>query len=142
MDSRFVLAIFVLASISVFQACGGSQSTPPPDPVSVAIPEPEPEPELPEAPPIEHVFYQVFWQDIHVLTVYRGGGTLRSEDSSHPADVFSGECAYMTAISHYFEHEAALRPFIDEADSVDGFFELLGQDSNYGIDEDYLEEGY
>ena len=142
MDSRFVLTILVFASIGVFQACGGSQPTPPPDPVSVAIPEPEPEPALPEAPAIEHVFYQVFWLDIHVLTVYRGGGTLRSEDPSHPGDVFSGDCDYMTAISHYFEHEEALLPVIEQADSVEAFFELLLQDSDYAIDEDYLEEGY
>ena len=141
MNPRFLFTTLLLASLTV-QACGGSQPAPDPDPVSIVVPEPEPELELPEAPAIEHVFYQVFWQDIHVLTVYRGRGTLRSEDSSHPADVFSGDCDYMTAISHYFEHEQDLRPLVDEADSVEAFFELLGQDPNYGIDEDYLEEGY
>lgn len=142
MASRTILSILVFLPMCVFAACGGGQPVPPPNPAPVVIPEPEPAPALPEAPAIEYVYYQVFWQDIHVLTVYRGGGALRSEESNNPDDQFSGPCDYMTAISHYFEHEAALQPLVDEADSLDAFFELLGQDSNYAIDEDYLEEGY
>jgi hypothetical protein len=90
----------------------------------------------------EHIYYHVFWDDIQVLTVYAGRGDLRSEERNNPDDLFSRYCEYMHAISHYYEHENSLIPFIEQADSLEGFFDLLREDPIYLIEEQYLEEGY
>jgi len=119
-------------------ACGGSTPVVEQQPVQQVV---EPEP-VPEPPTAEHIYYQVYWDDIHVLTIYRGSGVLRSEESNNPSDVFSGSCAYMTASSHYFEKERDLAALVAEADSLDAFFALLEREGDYLVEEAYLEEGY
>jgi hypothetical protein len=124
----------------VLGGCGGGaeqarETSAPPPPAPVVE-------EAPAPPELEHVYYQVFWEQIHVLTVYRGGGRLRSEEPNHPDAVLGGSCSYMSAASHYFEHEPELAALIAQADDLDGFFALLAQDPAYEVREAYLEEGY
>mgnify|MGYP005694676219 CR=1 FL=1 len=138
---RIFITLFLPFFMITATGCGApqTQSSSPAlrDPVSV------PETSLDTAAVVdEHVYYQLFWLDIHVLTIYRGSGSLRSEDRNHPADVFSGDCSYMSAISHYFEHEATLRALIDRADSLENFFEVLETAGDYEVREEQLDAGY
>ncbi len=137
---RIILSLSLALAVTSSVACGSSEpqvvDTPPAAPVEAPA---EVEPPAVED---EHTYYQVFWQEIHVLTIYRGRGSLRSEEAGHSSDVFSGSCSYMSAISHYFEHEAEVRQLIDQADSLEGFFAILDGDPDYDVREAELEGGY
>lgn len=90
---------------------------------------------------VQHVYYLVYWQDIHVLTAYRGRGSLRSEDPDDPASRLDGTCDYMSAVSHYIEQEVHLWPLIQQADDMDEFLQLLRQEG-YEIETERMSNGY
>ena len=134
--------LFGALAALILSACGGAQ--PADEPVAPTEPAAEPTPVEPPAPVVqapEHVYYQVYWRDIHVLTIYRGAGTLRSEDPTDPVAAFEGRSDYMTAISHYVEREEELAEYAARATSLDEFLQIL-RDEGYEIVETYLEEGY
>lgn len=138
MKQRVLSSICFVVFCALLTACGGSAPVVEERPTQPVV---EPDP-IPEPPAAEHIYYQVYWDDIHVLTIYRGSGVLRSEESNNPNDVFTGSCDYMTASSHYFEKERDLAALVSEADSIEVFFELLEREGNYLVEEGYLEEGY
>lgn len=127
----------VVLFVSAMAACGGTQPPPPAQPVTTPPPV-----EAPAAPEPEHVYYEVYWDDIHVLTVYRGAGVLRSEEPSNPGDRFSGMCGFMTASSHYFEKETEMRALVDAADNLEEFLQSLTPEDGYDVEEAWHEEGY
>lgn len=140
--TRHIAYLFAGALVALtLSACGGAQpadlpAEPAAPPTPIAAPEPEPVVQEPE-----HVYYQAYWRDIHVLTIYRGAGTLRSEDPTDRVAAFDGRSDYMTAISHYVEREEELAEYAARATSLDEFLQIL-RDEGYEIVEDYLEEGY
>jgi hypothetical protein len=139
----FTMALSLgLAAALASAACGGGQ-TPAAEP-SPGPPALEAEPAPPPRPAREqrHVYYQVFWREIHVLTVYAEPGPLRSADRRHPEGVLTGRSSYMSAASHWLEHEEAFVALIAQADSLEAFLDLLRANSDYRIQEQFLEEGY
>jgi hypothetical protein len=146
MMDRAIRWRWISVSFALWLGCGGggqssrsSEPAPTPAPAqTTAQPTPAPAP----APEPQHTYYQLFWREIHIATIYIGPGPLRSEEPNNPAVVMGGHCAYMSVISHYFEHEAQLYQLIQQADSLDAFFALLAQDPNYRLEQAYLEEGY
>ena len=120
------LLLSAIVAVALVAGCGGSQSaqtdsTPPPaasETTPVVTPEPAP------PPAVEHVYYVVFWRGIHVLTIYQGEGSVRSEEPDNPSTVLPTRCEYMSAISHYYEHEADIAVLIERADNLEDFLEV------------------
>lgn len=117
----FALSAFLLA-------CGGAQDAAPapePAPVAVEAPAPEPEPEraaLAEAD--ASVLYHVFWDGIHVMTVYPYAGLLRSEESSSAAP-YNERNPHFSVMSHYYEREGMWVPAMNGATSLEDFLDRL-----------------
>ncbi|MCA9562285.1 MAG: hypothetical protein KC561_02290 [Myxococcales bacterium] len=121
---RRLLLLLAFCSLTA-AACGGTQPTPTPTPGDSQSEAPI---QREMAPVLQ---YEVYWDDIHVLTLYGTAGPLRSEESGHPDDVFSGRSSYVTASSHYFEREPQMIRIIEAASSMD---ELLVSLANAGYE--------
>lgn len=122
--------------------CGGSQPDVETQPV-VVEPVVEVEPPSLETPEedIDTVYYVVYWNGLHVLSIYQGGGPIRSEYPDDPSCGFGGRSEFMSILSHYCEHEADVLPFLDEAETLEDFLRLL-EENEHEIIEYEFEEGY
>jgi hypothetical protein len=125
-----------IALVALFLiACGGA-GTPATVPEAVVAVQADPEPEPPFEPLI---YYQVFWDDIHVLTAYPGGGTLRSEEPGASQAALTGQCEYMSAISHYVEQEQVVMGLIQRATTLDEFLQIITDEPSFEYREEVLE---
>jgi hypothetical protein len=136
MRTSVFLVLLVAAGAA---ACGGSQepaeARPEPTPATTQVEPTRPPPEA------EHVYYQVFWRELHVMTIYATGGPLRSEEPENPDEVFSGRSPFMSVVSHYYEQEPVMRRLIDRAQSLEDFLSILAEE-DYEIREEVFEDGY
>lgn len=113
----WTLLTTTLATVS---ACGGSQVV---DEAPAAAPVVERAPQ-----PVEQVdarLWYVYWDGIHVLTVYPRAGVVRSEEPQNQFPPFGGSNAHFSIISHYYEQEDLFGPVISEATSLDDLLRRL-----------------
>ncbi|MFT4705750.1 MAG: hypothetical protein ACI81R_003462 [Bradymonadia bacterium] len=107
-------------------ACGGSQTPidPPPTPVVTEQPPARVAPVVPAGPTLNH---HVYWDGIHVMTVYEVPGIVRSEVRGDATPPYGERNAHFSLISHYFESEGRWSMAIENATSVDDLLVRLGR---------------
>lgn len=112
----------VATTFVVLSACGGTQSASE-EPAPVSTP---PVVERPaEREQVDTRLWYVFWDGIHVLTVYPRPGLVRSEEPQSSFPPFGGQSPYFSVISHYFEQEDLFGPVIAEATSLEDLLARL-----------------
>lgn len=117
----------VMALGGLLAACGGAQEAPMPEPEPVAAPTAPPAAE-PERAALANVdtslIYHVFWDGIHVMTVYPYAGLIRSEEASS-APPYNERNPHFSVMSHYYEREDMWVAAIDGATGVEDFLDRL-----------------
>ncbi len=128
---RAGMFVGIMAAAVAFGACGGGQTVEPaPAVVAPAPPPPPPQEE------IDVRVWFVFWDGIHVFTVYPRGGLIRSEEPGNSVPPFGEQSPHFSIISHYWEKESDFARVISEADSVERLLELLVREPLVEIVED------
>lgn len=112
-----------LMLVVVGWGCGGG-AAPEPAPVAPVVGE-----EAPPPPPVRQVdtrMWHVFWEELHILTVYPEGGALRSR---RPADQatppFGDRSPNFSVISLYSQTEERIAPLLRRAGNADELIELI-----------------
>jgi hypothetical protein len=137
---RTVGLVSAVVLVSVAAGCGGSQSpASTPEPARAVAPVVEPvvaapsRAATPEAP--EYVFH-IYWDGIHVLTVYPVPGLVRSEERSGQSPPYGEYNEYFSIISHYYEREDLWVEPIEAATSVENLLDRLRAIELVEVDEE------
>ena len=134
--------VAALVAVAMLCACGGSQDTESTEANEAATTAPEettPEPvaeQEPEEDPRQDLLWYVFWDGIHVMTVYPMPGPIRSEEPENANAVFSSDNDNFSLISHYYEQEDFFADTIAAATSLDDLLERLAAIELVEIQED------
>ncbi len=118
-------------------ACGGASSAPD-EPVAAppVVEQPVVEaPAAPTRPEMPEYMFHVYWDGIHVLTVYPVAGVIRSEERGNNVPPYGEHHEEFSLISHYYERENMWAPMIEAASDVDDLLRRLGDVDLVEIDE-------
>lgn len=101
--------------------CGGAQTV-----EQAAPPPPAPAPSVqPARVEVDARTWYVFWEGIHVMTVYANPGLIRSEEAGMSGPPWGERSAHFSILSHYVEQEDLFGPSIAQATSVDDLIARL-----------------
>lgn len=129
-------SLMIAPVAALLLACGGGSSAPDEAPAEVAPPQASVVvEEAPERPEMPEYIYHVYWDGIHVMTVYPVAGVIRSEERDNNVPPYGDRNDAFSLISHYYERESMWAPIIQSATDADDLLRRLSDVDLVEIDE-------